>query len=95
MHFYIKRIHRATHAEALAPVFDVLNAYAATMHFKAQSTIELAGDRATGESYSVVTRMPCRKVWGRHHRSSAAGVHMDASVEHEGVAGDEVRVGAG
>jgi SnoaL-like domain len=39
--------------EALAPVFDVLNAYAATMHFNGQSTIELAGDRVTGESYRL------------------------------------------
>src|ERR1700748_1157 len=39
--------------EALAPVFDALNAYAATMHFNGQSTIELDGDRATGESYCL------------------------------------------
>src|SRR6201992_1868741 len=39
--------------EALAPVFDALNAYAATMHFNGQSTVELAGDRATGESYCL------------------------------------------
>ncbi|MBG0850371.1 nuclear transport factor 2 family protein [Streptomyces spinoverrucosus] len=39
--------------EALAPVFDALNAYAATMHFNGQSTIELEGDRATGETYCL------------------------------------------
>jgi hypothetical protein len=39
--------------EALAPVFDALNAYAATMHFNGQSTVELDGDRATGESYCL------------------------------------------
>jgi hypothetical protein len=34
---------------ALAPVFDDLNKYAATMHFVGQSTIlTLTGDRATG-----------------------------------------------
>ena len=37
--------------EALAPVFDNLNAYAATMHFNGQSTVALDGsgrpDRAT------------------------------------------------
>jgi ketosteroid isomerase-like protein len=38
---------------ALAPVFDALNAYAATMHFNGQSTVELDGDRATGESYCL------------------------------------------
>ena len=38
---------------ALAPVFDALNAYVATMHFNGQSTVELNGDRATGESYCL------------------------------------------
>jgi hypothetical protein len=39
--------------EALTPVFDALNSYRATMHFNGQSTIALAGDRATGESYCI------------------------------------------
>ena len=39
--------------EALAPVFDDLNRYQATMHFNGQSTITLHGDRATGESYCI------------------------------------------
>ena len=40
--------------EALAPVFDDLNKYAATMHFVGQSTIlTLASDRATGEAYTL------------------------------------------
>jgi pyridoxine 4-dehydrogenase len=39
--------------EALAPVFDALNAYVATMHFNGQSMVELDGDRATGESYCL------------------------------------------
>jgi ketosteroid isomerase-like protein len=40
--------------EALAPVFADLNQYAATMHFVGQSTIlALAGDRATGEAYTL------------------------------------------
>ena len=39
--------------EALAPVFDALNADGATMHFNGQSTVELDGDRATGESYCL------------------------------------------
>jgi ketosteroid isomerase-like protein len=39
---------------ALAPVFDDLNKYAATMHFVGQSTIlSLTGDRATGEAYTL------------------------------------------
>src|SRR5260370_17362429 len=39
--------------ESLAPVFDNLNTYAATMHFNGQSTVSLDGDRATGESYCL------------------------------------------
>ena len=39
---------------SLAPVFDDLNKYAATMHFVGQSTIlSLSGDRATGEAYTL------------------------------------------
>jgi hypothetical protein len=39
--------------ESLAPVFDDLNRYQATMHFNGQSTVVLDGDRATGESYTI------------------------------------------
>jgi hypothetical protein len=39
--------------EALTPVFDDLNQYEATTHFNGQSTVELDGDRATGESYTI------------------------------------------
>jgi ketosteroid isomerase-like protein len=39
--------------DALAPVFDDLNRYEATMHFNGQSIVTLDGDRATGESYTV------------------------------------------
>ena len=39
--------------ESLAPVFDDLNQYVATMHFNGQSTVSLDGDRATGESYCL------------------------------------------
>ena len=39
---------------ALAPVFDDLNKYDATMHFVGQSTVlSLTGDRATGEAYTL------------------------------------------
>jgi len=38
----------------LAPVFEELNKYAATMHFVGQSTIvTLTGDRGTGEAYTL------------------------------------------
>jgi hypothetical protein len=40
--------------DALAPVFDDLNRYAATTHFVGQSTIlTLTGERATGEAYTM------------------------------------------
>src|SRR5580658_6524351 len=40
--------------ESLAPVFDDLNKYAATMHFVGQSTIlTLTSDRGTGEAYAL------------------------------------------
>jgi len=40
--------------QTLATVFADLNKYAATMHFVGQSTIlTLAGDRATGEAYTL------------------------------------------
>ncbi|HEY2601348.1 MAG TPA: nuclear transport factor 2 family protein [Thermoleophilaceae bacterium] len=39
--------------ESLAPVFENLNTYEATTHFNGQSTIELDGDAATGESYCL------------------------------------------
>ena len=39
--------------DALTPVFDDLNRYEATTHFNGQSTVELNGDRATGESYCL------------------------------------------
>ena len=39
--------------DSLAPVFDALNVYNATMHFNGQSTVSLNGDKATGESYCI------------------------------------------
>jgi ketosteroid isomerase-like protein len=39
--------------ESLAPVFDNLNTYAVTMHFTGQSTVDVDGDRATGETYCL------------------------------------------
>jgi ketosteroid isomerase-like protein len=39
--------------ESLAPVFDNLNSYVATMHFNGQSMVSLDGARASGESYCL------------------------------------------
>jgi hypothetical protein len=51
--------------EALAPVFADLNRYEATTHFNGQSTVTLAGDQATGESYTIA-----------HHVFREEGVRM-------------------
>ncbi|MFE3260380.1 nuclear transport factor 2 family protein [Nocardia sp. NPDC059091] len=42
---------------SLAPVFDALNAYAATMHFNGQSTVDLSGERATGVTYCMAQHL--------------------------------------
>jgi SnoaL-like domain len=39
--------------EALAPVFNDLNRYEATMHFNGQSTVTFDDARVTGESYTI------------------------------------------
>jgi ketosteroid isomerase-like protein len=39
--------------DALSPVFADLNQYEATTHFNGQSTVQLNGDEATGESYTI------------------------------------------
>jgi hypothetical protein len=39
--------------EALSPIFADLNRYEATTHFNGQSTIDLSGDSANGESYTI------------------------------------------
>src|ERR1700722_13735695 len=48
--------------ESLTPVFADLNRYEATTHFNGQSTVELDGDRATGERYTIA-----------HHLSTTDG----------------------
>jgi SnoaL-like domain len=39
--------------EALTPAFEELNRYEETMHFNGQSTVDLDGDEASGESYCI------------------------------------------
>ena len=55
--------------EALTPVFAGLNRYEATTHFNGQSTIELHGDRATGETTASPTTYTltaaCASSWSR------------------------------
>jgi ketosteroid isomerase-like protein len=69
--------------EALAPVFDNLNQYAATMHFIGQSTIfSLSGDRATGEAYCIAHHLT---VDGEKRRMMVAYLrYLDAFVKIDG-----------
>ena len=51
--------------ESLAPVFDNLNVYAVTMHFNGQSTVDLDGSRASGESYCLAHHLTIAEDGGR------------------------------
>jgi len=61
--------------EALAPVFDDLNRYAATQHFVGQSTIlTLTSERATGEVYTMAHHLT---VDGAKRRLMVAALRYD------------------
>ncbi len=61
--------------DALAPVFDDLNKYAATMHFVGQSTIlTLSSDRATGVTYTLAHHLI---VEGEKRRLMIAALRYD------------------
>ena len=55
--FMNSRANEATYVlygrNALAPVFAALNQYQTTTHFNGQSTADLHGDQATGETYCI------------------------------------------
>ena len=67
--------------EGLTPVFQDLKRYEATQHFNGQSTIELDGDRATGESYCIAhhlfTEDGERKLMLAHLRYGDAFIKRD------------------
>jgi ketosteroid isomerase-like protein len=68
---------------ALAPVFDDLNKYTATMHFVGQSTIlTLTGDRATGEAYTLAHHLTVDD--GKRRLMIAALRYSDRFVKIEG-----------
>jgi hypothetical protein len=70
--------------EALAPVFDDLNKYVATMHFVGQSTIfTLTNDRATGEAYTLAHHLTIDG--GKRRLMIAALRYDDAFVKIDGV----------
>ena len=68
---------------ALAPVFDALNGYTATMHFNGQSTIALDGDRATGESYCLAHHLT-EAADGTRRLMVASIRYLDAFVKRDG-----------
>jgi hypothetical protein len=67
--------------ENLTPVFQDLSRYEATQHFNGQSTVELGGDRATGESYCIAhhlfTEDGERKLMLAHLRYGDAFIKVD------------------
>ena len=69
--------------EGLTPVFEDPNRYAATQHFNGQSTIELDGDRATGESYCIAHHLYTedreRKLMLAHLRYGDTFVKLDGA----------------
>ena len=69
--------------ESLAPVFDDLNQYAATMHFNGQSTIWLDGDRATGESYCLAHHLSAGED-GQRTMMIASIRYLDEFVKQDG-----------
>jgi ketosteroid isomerase-like protein len=69
--------------DSLAPVFDALNAYTVTMHFNGQSTIDLAGDRATGESYCLAHHLTVGEDGGRTMMIASIR-YLDEFVKQEG-----------
>jgi hypothetical protein len=68
--------------EGLTPVFEDLNRYEATQHVNGQSTIELDGDRATGESYCIAHHLFTddeRKLMLAHLRYGDTFVKLDSA----------------
>jgi ketosteroid isomerase-like protein len=69
--------------ESLAPVFDNLNSYAATMHFNGQSTVWMDGDRATGESYCLAHHLTVGQD-GQRTMMIASIRYLDEFVKQDG-----------
>ena len=68
---------------ALAPVFDDLNQYQATMHFNGQSTTVLEGDRASGVAYCLAHHVT---VDGSARSLMIAAIrYLDTYVKHDGI----------
>ena len=69
--------------EALAPVFEDLNKYAATMHFLGQTTIQtLTRDRGAGETYCIPHHLTIKD--GNRRLMIAALRYYDTFVKTDG-----------
>jgi ketosteroid isomerase-like protein len=67
---------------ALAPVFDELNSYRATMHFNGQSITTVDGARASGVTYCLVHEL---KVDGTARSLTIAAIrYLDSFVKRDG-----------
>ena len=68
---------------ALAPVFDELNMYQATMHFNGQSTTAVDGDRASGMTYCLAHHL---KVDGSARNLMIAAIrYLDTFAKQDGM----------
>src|SRR6201997_3869929 len=68
---------------SLAPVFDELNVYEATMHFNGQSTTTLHGEHATGVAYCMAHHV---KVDDAERSLMVAAIrYLDTFVKQDGV----------
>jgi uncharacterized protein (TIGR02246 family) len=68
--------------DALAPVFDELNAYQGTTHFNGQSTTVLDGDNAVGTTYCLAHHV---KVDGSTRTLMIASIrYLDTFVKRDG-----------
>jgi len=70
--------------DALAPVFDDLNAYVTTTHFNGQSTVVLDGERAAGESYCLAHHLSVAED-GRRTMMIASLRYLDEFIKQNGV----------
>ncbi|MFE3001260.1 nuclear transport factor 2 family protein [Nocardia sp. NPDC059246] len=70
--------------ESLAPVFDALNAYAATMHFNGQSTVDLSGERAAGVTYCMAQHLTENED-GSRTIMTAWIRYLDTTIKQDGV----------
>jgi ketosteroid isomerase-like protein len=66
----------------LAPVFAHLNTYQATTHFNGQSTMTIAGDCASGETYCLAHHLTVAD--GRRTLMIASIRYLDVFTKHDG-----------